>query len=233
MYRTDLDVCCSSHKAISNRTELLLSTKGILRRAERRIELYQIGRILLCNVNGRCMRDIHIIIRDICLNFFVFFCWFFLTLASHKSLEALARSRYPCPKRLEAKTHQLATYQAPMLPWWQGSRRGWQSQSGRCHFFGVPSFVIIFFEHFYFILINIVSLCNLFWKSCAAKVLPHIFGIMRLPLAQENPWIECRTCISIGILRGHLQPDSCRHGVTSCMLRYAKETSTMKIEPEE
>ena len=73
MYRTDLDVCCSSHKAISNRTELLLSTKGILRRAERRIELYQIGRILLCNVNGRCMRDIHIIIRDICLNFFVFF----------------------------------------------------------------------------------------------------------------------------------------------------------------
>lgn len=153
MYRTDLDVCCSSHKAISNRTELLLSTKGILRRAERRIELYQIGRILLCNVNGRCMRDIHIIIRDICLNFFVFFCWFFLTLASHKSLEALARSRYPCPKRLEAKTHQLATYQAPMLPWWQGSRRGWQSQSGRCHFFGVPSFVIIFFENFYFILI--------------------------------------------------------------------------------
>ena len=73
MHRTDLDVCCSSHKAISNRTELLLSTKGILRRAERRIELYQIGRILLCNVNGRCMRDIHITIRDICLNFFVFF----------------------------------------------------------------------------------------------------------------------------------------------------------------
>ena len=29
MHRTDLDVCCSSHKAISNRTELLLSTKGV------------------------------------------------------------------------------------------------------------------------------------------------------------------------------------------------------------